>query len=64
MAAAVFFVLTTRQGDDLALMLNNCITKLHSYPDGQGSAWSQWTSVTPLELETIFFRWRASGVED
>ncbi len=61
--AATSFSSTTPLAGDLALMLNNCIANLLGYPHGQDSAWSQWMSVTPQELEAIFSRWRAAGIE-
>jgi hypothetical protein len=61
-AAASFSPITPLTGD-LSLMLNNCIANLLGYPHGQDSAWPQWLPVTPQELEVIFSRWRATGIE-
>jgi hypothetical protein len=54
---------TTPLSGDVTLALNNAIVNLLGYPHGQEAAWSQWLSVTPVELQVIFSRWRASGNE-
>ena len=48
---------------DVALTLNNAMANLLGYPHGQDAVWSQWLSVPPAELQTIFSRCRASGNE-
>ena len=48
---------------DVALALNNAMGNLIGYPHDQEAVWSQWLSVTPAELQTIFLRWRDSGNE-
>ncbi len=58
--AASFGPATPLSGD-VALALNNAMGNLLGYPHRQEAAWSQWLSVTPIELQVIFLRWRASG---
>jgi len=48
---------------DVALALNNAMNNLLGYPHGQEAAWAHWLSVTPAELQVIFSRWQASGIE-
>ena len=54
---------TTPLTGDVALALNGAMGNLLGYPHDQEVAWSQWLSVTPTELQVIFSRWRASGIE-
>ena len=55
------FSASTPLTGDVALALNNAMGNLLCYPHGQESAWSQWLSVTPSELQVIFSRWRAGN---
>ena len=57
------FSLATPLSGDVALALHNSMGNLLGYPHGQEAAWSQWLSVTPAELRTIFSRWQASSIE-
>lgn len=48
---------------DVALALNNAMNNLLGYPHGQETAWAQWLSVKPTELQAIYSQWLASGTE-
>ena len=48
---------------DVALALNGAMGNLIGYPHNLEAIWHQWLSVTPVELQAIFSRWRASRIE-
>ena len=47
------FSAATPVARDVALAINNAMVNLLGYPHGQESAWGQWLSVTPAELQAI-----------
>ena len=57
------FSSATPLAGDVALALNGAMANLLGYPHGQDSAWSQWLSVTPRELEVMYSHWRSTGIE-
>ena len=59
-AIADSFLPATALTGDVALALNNAIGNLLGYPHGQESAWHEWLSVTPEQLQVIFSKWQAS----
>ena len=59
-AIADLFTSATPLTGSVALALNNAMGNLIGYPHGQPAAWSQWLSVTPAELQTVFSRWQVS----
>ena len=48
---------------DVALALNGAMNNLIGYPHNKEATWSQWLTVTPAELQAVYFRWRASRIE-
>ena len=62
-AIADSFSLTTALEGEVALALNNAMGNLLGYPHGQESAWREWLSVSPEQLQVIFAKWQASRAE-
>ena len=45
---------------DVELALRGAMNNLLGYPHGQEATWSEWLSVSPGELQTVFSRFRSA----